>query len=169
MAVGNKLVDRAKAALRMSSNNEAIVGEIKDILEAFKEDLRLVGVHRISEEDPLVIRAAVLYVKSQFGYMDKAEQYQKSYDMLKMSLALAGDYNEPITDEDFAVGKQVIVTGTIYPEPENEDKSITKAGAIMRVVELMDKQQYKHYIGVAAEKEEPPQGYAAPEILQIYK
>ena len=33
MAVGNKLVDRAKAALRISSNNEAIVGEIKDILE----------------------------------------------------------------------------------------------------------------------------------------
>ncbi len=167
MAVGNTLLERAKGAIRTNTSNEVIVGEVRDTIEACKADLRLVGVHRIYEDDALIIRAVILYVRSAFNFMGKGQEYKKSYDLLKMSLALAGDYNEPVKPQEFTLGKEVILNGAIYPEPGNEDKSITKAAARMYIVELLDRAQYKNYIGLAEEKKERAQGYAMPDVLRV--
>lgn len=85
------LLEEVKICLRVRSNtfDEA---EILPILNAFEEDLKLAGVGQVNLEDPLIRRAAVLYAKAQFGWNDDGERWQRAYDSLKISLALAGDY-----------------------------------------------------------------------------
>lgn len=94
------LFDKVKLALRASGT--AFDAEITDLIEAAIADLRLVGivVTETQEEgsptevdDPLLVRAIVLYAKAESGFFDDAERYRASYDYLKCSLSLAGDYN----------------------------------------------------------------------------
>ena len=47
----------------------------------------------IKETDELIIRAITLYCKAEFGFNNNAEQFRKSYDALKMRLALSVEYN----------------------------------------------------------------------------
>lgn len=166
MAVSADLLARAKAALRISSTNKQITGEIEDCIEACKADLALAGVCVIIEDDPLIIRAVILYCESFFGYMEKAEQYKQSYDLLKMSLALSGDYNEQRKPQDIGVGNVVIVNGTIFTIKGSAEKCITKSNAKMYVVEMLDKAQYRYYIGLALAAGGEVQGYAIPEICR---
>lgn len=86
------MLEKVKLALRIKSVN--LDEEIKDLIEACKVDLSISGVRKIVEEDPLIQRAIVIYCKANFG-MDNndSEKYQKSYDLLKQSLSLCGDYN----------------------------------------------------------------------------
>lgn len=58
-----------------------------------KSDLQLAGVVNINENDALIIRAVTLFVKAEFNYQNAADRYRQSYEALKMSLCLAGDYN----------------------------------------------------------------------------
>ena len=51
------------------------------------------GVVNINENDALIIRAVTLFVKAEFNYQNAADRYRQSYEALKMSLCLAGDYN----------------------------------------------------------------------------
>lgn len=91
------LLDDVKNSLRIS--HEALDGEIEDLIEAARHDLMLSGVSSSKAEavetaiDPLIKRAIITYVKA-YTEQDntKAERFQKSYDMLKMHLSLAGDY-----------------------------------------------------------------------------
>lgn len=85
------LIDDAKTALRIKTT--AYDTEIAPMIDACKHDLELAGVNVIDEADPLIQRAVILYVKANFGSNPDSEKYQRSYDMLKCSLALAGDYN----------------------------------------------------------------------------
>lgn len=88
----NPLLEKIKLALRIRTT--ALDSEIDDLIEACKLDLGLAGVSKIEETDPLIQRAMILYCKANFGLENKdSEKYQKSYEMLKTSLALAGDYN----------------------------------------------------------------------------
>lgn len=80
-----------KLALRIT--NTAFDDEISAIISACKTDLKLAGVNNIKQDDPLIMRAITLYAKANFGYSEDSEKYQRSYDMLKCSLSLAGDYN----------------------------------------------------------------------------
>lgn len=90
-----EILDIVKTNLRLDTDafDEA---ELQVLIEACSKDLVLAGV---SEErsteytDPLIARAVVLYCKANFGFDDKAERYDKAYQMHKNSLALAGDYN----------------------------------------------------------------------------
>jgi len=86
------LLNDVKTALRVK-NTSFDFTEIIPIIEACKVDLRLAGVNIIEETDPLIQRAVVLYAKANFGSNPDSEKYQKSYEMIKCSLALAGDYN----------------------------------------------------------------------------
>lgn len=96
------MLDKVKNALRVKT--AAFDGEIQDLIDACKADLRLVGVNVPEEKppaegeeptagDPLITRAIILYAKANFGYSDDAERYRTAYDYLKCSLSLAGDYN----------------------------------------------------------------------------
>ena len=83
--------EKIKLALRITSN--AFDDEIDDLIESCDRDLQIAGIVRIKDDDPLILRARILYAKWHFGYADAGESYMRSYEMLKVSLRLAGDYN----------------------------------------------------------------------------
>lgn len=86
------MLDKVKKVLRIKSDK--LNDEILDLIEACKIDLSISGVKKIDETDALVIQAIKLYCKANFGLDNNdSEKYQKSYDMLKNSMALCGDYN----------------------------------------------------------------------------
>jgi len=86
------MLEKIKLALRVSGNIFDL--EIQDLIDAAKIDLKISGVAKINETDALIQRAIIVYCKANFGYdNNEAERFQKSYDMLKQHLSLAGDYN----------------------------------------------------------------------------
>jgi uncharacterized phage protein (predicted DNA packaging) len=88
------LIDDIKVSLRL--NHYALDSEISDLIEAARLDLSLSGVSiskANDEVDPLIKRAITTYVKANFiPDGNEAERFQRSYDMLKNHLTLAGDY-----------------------------------------------------------------------------
>ena len=86
------MLEKVKLALRIKSNILDL--EIEDLIEACKIDLSISGVKKIEESDPIINRAIILYCNANFGLENKdSDKYQKSYDLLKQSLSLCGDYN----------------------------------------------------------------------------
>jgi uncharacterized phage protein (predicted DNA packaging) len=89
------MLDDIKVMLRISNNAFDI--EISDLIESARHDLMLSGVSSIKandDTDSLIKRAVSLYVKANFGWNNpEADRLQKSYDLLKTHLCLAGDYN----------------------------------------------------------------------------
>ena len=81
-----------KTALRISSAAFDIQ-EITPIIQACLLDLKNAGVVKTDEGDPLILRAITLYAKANFGFLEDSEKFKRSYEMLKTSLCLAGDYN----------------------------------------------------------------------------
>ena len=89
------LLDDVKLALRISPGTTAYDGEVEDLIEAAKADLKLSGVApaKLDESDPLVKRAIVTYCKAHFGFDNAdAERLEQAYGMLKMHLTLSQDY-----------------------------------------------------------------------------
>ncbi|WMJ83401.1 phage head-tail connector protein [Oscillospiraceae bacterium LTW-04] len=85
------MLEAVKLALRITT--KYFDAELNDLIAAAQADLTLCGVTVVGKEsDPLIKRAAVLYCKAHFGADDNAGRYQQSYDMLKGSLMIAGDY-----------------------------------------------------------------------------
>ena len=86
------MLEKIKLALRIKTNK--LDEEIQDLIEACKIDLSISGVKKINETDPIIIRAITLYCKANFGLDNKdSEKYNNSYELLKMSLKMCGDYN----------------------------------------------------------------------------
>lgn len=86
------MLEKIRKALRITSTK--LDDEILDLIEACKLDLRIAGINKISEEDSLIIQAIKLYCKTNFGLDNKdSKKYRESYELLKCSLALCGDYN----------------------------------------------------------------------------
>lgn len=86
------MLEKIKSSLRVKSTKLDV--EIQDLIEAAKLDLKISGVAKINEADPLIIQAVKTYCKANFGLDNKdSEKYQKSYDMLKQHLSLCGEYN----------------------------------------------------------------------------
>lgn len=87
------VLEQVHAALRIKSRT-LDDAEITPLIEACKADLRMHGVRRVDETDPLIARAIVLYCKAYFGYDDQTERWQACYDGLRDSMELSGDYRE---------------------------------------------------------------------------
>lgn len=72
--------------------------EILDLIEAARADLLLGGIksEKIEDEnDALIKRAIICYVKAEFGLDNAdAEKYRESYNMLKRHLMLSSEYLE---------------------------------------------------------------------------
>ena len=71
-------------------------GEITDLIAAARADLQLGGVSSsktMNENDALIKRAIVSYVKAEFG-LDNPDgiKYRESYDLLKRHLLLSDEY-----------------------------------------------------------------------------
>jgi len=86
------MLESVRLSLRITNN--AFDEEIKELINSCKSDLKLAGVSKIKNNDPLILRAVTLYAKGHFGFADMGEKYIQAYDMLKMSLSLAGDYTQ---------------------------------------------------------------------------
>ena len=72
------LIKAIKDSMRMSAASAIIEDDISGCIEACFKDLQLAGVEKIDETDALI---------------NLADRYRQSYDALKMSLALSGEYN----------------------------------------------------------------------------
>lgn len=88
------LLEKVKQALRIRSNSVIIIDEINELIESAKLDLRISGVKKINEDDPLIVQAIKTYCKANYGLDNKdSEKYQESYNSLKQHLSLCGEYN----------------------------------------------------------------------------
>lgn len=86
------MLEKVKLSLRIK--HFKLDDEINDLIEACKIDLSISGVRKIEETDPIIQRAIIIYCKANFGLDNTdSEKYQRSYDLLKQSLTLCGDYN----------------------------------------------------------------------------
>ena len=86
------MLEKIKLSLRIK--NTKFDEEIEDLMGACKIDLKNSGVKKIDTEHVLIQQAIKLYCKANFGLDNKdSEKYKKSYESLKISLALCGDYN----------------------------------------------------------------------------
>lgn len=103
MAVSDRFITDAKKYIRVTST--AFDAEIADLIEAAKADLLLGGVDADkvnNEDDPLVKRAVMTYIKAGFGIDNPdAEKYQESYKMQKTNLMLSSDYSAAETAVPF--------------------------------------------------------------------
>ena len=67
-----------------------------DLIRAAREDLALGGVlpeRAQDEEDPLIKRAVMNYIKAEFGLDNEdAEKFRAVYERLKVSLTMSSDY-----------------------------------------------------------------------------
>lgn len=87
------MLESIKLALRIKSS--AFDEEIYDLISEAKLDLKISGVVKIDEYDPLISRAIKTYCKANFGLDNKdSDRYQASYESLKQHLSLCGEYNE---------------------------------------------------------------------------
>ncbi len=85
------MLESVKSTLRISVND--LDGDIQDLIDAAKADLKLSGVNKIEDTDPLIKRAIKVYCKANFGYDNpEAEKFQQSFDMLKQHLSLSVEY-----------------------------------------------------------------------------
>ena len=86
------MLETVKETLRVSGNDLDL--EMQDLIEAAKLDLRISGVNKIDDTDPLIKRAVITYCKAHFGYDDVnlSERFERSYVMLKQHLSLSQEY-----------------------------------------------------------------------------
>lgn len=93
-AISESYLDDFRRLLRLTATE--LDGEIKDLINAARDDLVLGGVlpERAQDEgDALVKRAISTYVKAEFGLdNDDAEKYRASYQRQKIALALSTGY-----------------------------------------------------------------------------
>jgi uncharacterized phage protein (predicted DNA packaging) len=95
------VIEEIKRELRISHNkfDEDIAGQIAEA----KLKLKISGLasSKINENDPLIRRAIIVYVKANYeSDINKAVRYQQSYDNLVIHLALSSDYNTEMSDNN---------------------------------------------------------------------
>lgn len=90
--IASALLPEARMWVRKSVPN--LDTEIEQTVAACMLDLKNAGIVNFSDEDPLLMQAAKLYLKAHFGYDDKSEKWEAAYERLKAALSLSGDYTE---------------------------------------------------------------------------
>lgn len=100
------MLAEVKLALRIS--HSALDSDIADVIKEARQDLVLAGISDLKandDTDPLIKRAIKTYAKAQLTANNvTSERFQKSYDLLKNHLSLAGDY----TSDLIQVGEIII-------------------------------------------------------------
>jgi uncharacterized phage protein (predicted DNA packaging) len=85
------MLEEVKKHLRIQHGE--LDSEVELLIDACEQDLKISGVASISESDPLIRRAIIIYSKANFGYDNPDYERQiKAYDLLKSHLAMSGDY-----------------------------------------------------------------------------
>ena len=95
------LIDKVRNALRISTaDNEALNGELQDLIEAAKLDLGIAGVVVPEELDAIVTQAIITYCKMSFGLPEDYDKLKKAYDEQKAQLSNATGYTNWKVNED---------------------------------------------------------------------
>ena len=84
------MLQKMKKSMRISHND--LDSDIERNIETCKLDLNVAGVW-FKNVDSLIEKAIELYLKWQYDYGGKGEQFEKAYRNLKDALGLCGDYN----------------------------------------------------------------------------
>lgn len=89
------ILEDIKRELRVK--NTAFDSEIQSLIDASLLDLQIpqIARNKITESDPLIKRAIILYCKANFGLENPdSEKYQKAYDSLVQKLSLSLMYKD---------------------------------------------------------------------------
>lgn len=84
------MLEKVKLALRLKT--AAFDAEIQDLIDAALADLKLAGITKEDQEDPLIIRAVVTYCRANFGSPDDYQLLKASYDEQKGQMQTATGY-----------------------------------------------------------------------------
>lgn len=84
------MLEKVKLALRLKT--AAFDAEIQDLIDAALADLKLAGITKEDQEDPLIIRAVVTYCRANFGSPDDYQQLKAAYDEQKGQMQTATGY-----------------------------------------------------------------------------
>lgn len=87
-----EILDAVKTSLRIS--HTALDSDLSQTINACKQDLKIVGVSKVEETDPLTAQAIKLYCKWQFDFQGQGDRYGHAYAGLRDSMALCGDYGK---------------------------------------------------------------------------
>ena len=92
--VSEEYLAAGRQAIRTKST--AFDGEIVDLIRAARADLALGDIRPeriMDEEDPLIKRAIMSYIKAEFGLDNEdADKYRAAYERLKVSLNMSSGY-----------------------------------------------------------------------------
>lgn len=95
----DELVTLIRNSMRIK--HSALDEDIRNNIESAAADMVRVGVqpysdkeNKILKDDSLIKKAAELYCKAQSDYLGKGIQFEASYEKLRDSMSLSGDYNE---------------------------------------------------------------------------
>ena len=87
------MLERCKRAMRIKT--DAYNEEITDLIAAALNDLGIAGIHNLdTDEDALVRRAVITYVRLHFGTPDDYDRLKASYDEQKAQLQTSHVYWE---------------------------------------------------------------------------
>lgn len=85
------LLNKVRSALRVDGND--LDEDIQDNIDACKADLKLSGVGKIKDDDPLIIQATKTYARAYFDVDNPDhDKYVASYESLKTHLSLSEEY-----------------------------------------------------------------------------
>ena len=93
----DNLIKQCLVYVRISTMNNDVTDEIRSLILSCQSDLKMKGVKSSDLSDPLISRAIKLYVKGNFNTLTKdSERLIQSYEMLRDSMALSGEYKDEV-------------------------------------------------------------------------
>lgn len=84
------MLDKVKLALRITTTD--FDEELITLIDAAKKDLKIAGVDNTAEEDSLVIRAIITFVKMNFGEPANYDRLKDSYKEQKAQMGMNSAY-----------------------------------------------------------------------------
>jgi len=94
------LIDKVKTALRITTEDEALIEELNDLIESAKQDLGIAGVEIPETQTALVETAIKTYCKMSFGLPEDYDRLKRSYDEQKAQLSNATGYTKWEVESD---------------------------------------------------------------------
>lgn len=91
-----KLINKAKLCLRLSSGTNIFNDEIESLIDFVISDFKRIGVAQkhINDMDGVMLQAVLTYVKANFGNSNQFEQLNASYDQLIIKIRGSYKYFE---------------------------------------------------------------------------
>lgn len=84
---------KVREALRIKHSK--LDSELQDVIDACKTDLKIAGITKLDDDDPLIQQAVKTYAKAEYEQdVNKANRLTQAYVSLKISMSLCGDYTE---------------------------------------------------------------------------